>query len=845
MAGYPSGGGSGYSSGGGGYPSGGPAYPGATPAAYSGGALGVPAHSSAPALGVGGGYSPQSGSDHYSLGAIGNPPTSTPYLDYSSPPQFASTPMGNSTDIPPALAPYSSSQPAYAPQGHHNPPPFNSSPQQQYQQQQSFGQQAMLQGGGTPMGGGGKEQPDPAAFGIHPSQANPVHQPFTGPQSVETYFPASFPHNVRLHGYLTVIFEAGRGLPARDSNGRCDPYCQLLVDKSRLVKTLACAATLTPQFREKHVVPVCHTGTRIDVTVKDEDLFGADDIGAVSVDVSRMLAGGYTDIAWHTITDAKGRPQGEVAFSITYQSIRDKRMPKSLRIPYTVFPLHYGCYVRMYQDAHVSPYDVVSKYNVETALGKYNNSCAWEDVFRSFMRAQRFIYVCGWSVWTELILFRERAVDGVQEGTVKLGNLLVDKARSGVQVMVMQWDEITSNSSLALVGKMISEGLMGTHDEESEAFFKNTPVRFVKVSRGGKQANRSIVYTHHQKAIVCDAPHPTHAPMKMVTAYVGGLDLCDGRFDSPTHPLFLTLNTWHKDDFHSPSTKGVTAANGPRQPWHDVHMYVEGPAALDVKKNFDDRWLMCGDPSVLGPPYRLPTDFVSSEQHTVVAPSPHAWACQLMRSIDGFSASGLPAGCRREATIHQAYVHMIRRAERFIYIENQYFLGSSHLWGDLTSTQPNARNLIPAELALRICQKIQAQEPFCVYVVMPLYPEGVPGAGPTQAILRWQHYTMATMYRMIAVTMQQCGVRGFPTDYLQFFFIGAREGPSTTPTPPPLSKAGKLMHSNRRHQIYVHSKFMVIDDEQLICGSVVEGGDGSDPMYVSVPSTDFHRCFCI
>lgn len=28
----------------------------------------------------------------------------------------------------------------------------------------------------------------------------------------------------------------------------------------------------------------------------------------------------------------------------------------------------------------------------------------------------------------------------------------------------------------------------------------------------------------------------------------------------------------------------------------------------------------------------------------------------------------------------EAYVHAIRRAKRHIYIENQYFLGSSHAW---------------------------------------------------------------------------------------------------------------------------------------------------------------------
>lgn len=657
--------------------------------------------------------------------------------------------------------------------------------------------------------------------GAHPSDPNPVHPSRPPvPQSAETYFDSSFPHYVALHGYLTIIFEAGRNLNSKDSNGLSDPYCQLQIDKSRIVKTLTCQATLNPSFREKHVVPVCHAARHMEVLVKDEDEIGADDMGAIAISLRDVLEGRYAHIAWHQVYEKK-KPAGEIAFSITYQPTRDPHHPRSGRVPYTVFPLHHGCYVKLYQDAHVSPFDVNAKYQVQTSTGRYENACAWEDVFRSFMRAERFIYVIGWSVWTELVMLRERNVDGVESGVVRLGNLLVDKARAGVAVYVLQWDEVTSNSTIALVGRLLGEGLMGTHDEESEAFFKNTPVHFIKVSRSGKNSNRSIIYTHHQKAIICDAPHPVHAPMRMVTAYVGGLDLCDGRFDTPTHPLFVTLQSWHKEDFHMPTAKGVTAENGPRQPWHDIHMYVEGAVALDVKKNFDDRWMRAAVGHRVPHPYLLPSDFVSPEHHSVSAPSPQAWACQLVRSIDGESAVGLPPGCLREATIQQAYVHMIRKAERFIYIENQYFIGSSHLWGNLTSSQPNARNLVPAELALRVCQKIRAREPFCVYVVLPLHPEGVPGAAATQAILRWQYYTIAMMYRMIGSTIQQCGWGSHPTNWLQFFFLGAREAPTGVATPPPSSKAGKLMHAARRHMIYVHSKLMIVDDESVLVGSVV------------------------
>lgn len=43
------------------------------------------------------------------------------------------------------------------------------------------------------------------------------------------------------------------------------------------------------------------------------------------------------------------------------------------------------------------------------------------------------------------------------------------------------------------------------------------------------------------------------ANRRRIVAFVGGLDLCDGRYDTPQHPLFRTLLTVHKDDFHNPT----------------------------------------------------------------------------------------------------------------------------------------------------------------------------------------------------------------------------------------------------------------------------------------------------
>lgn len=89
-----------------------------------------------------------------------------------------------------------------------------------------------------------------------------------------------------------------------------------------------------------------------------------------------------------------------------------------------------------------------------------------------------------------------------------------------------------------------------------------------------------------------------------------------------------------------------------------------------------------------------------------------------------------------DMSIHTAYVKAIRAAQHFIYIENQYFLGSSFNWSNYKTL--GANNLIPMEIALKIANKIRANERFAVYVVIPMWPEGSPTSTAVQRILFWQ-----------------------------------------------------------------------------------------------------------
>jgi len=170
-------------------------------------------------------------------------------------------------------------------------------------------------------------------------------------------------------------------------------------------------------------------------------------------------------------------------------------------------------------------------------------------------------------------------------------------------------------------------------------------------------------------------------------------------------------------------------------------------------------------------------------------------------------------------SIQRAYVHHIRRAKRFVFIENQYFLGSSHGW-----IFPDAKcnHLVPLEIVTRITTAITNGEDFRAYILIPIHPEGDPSSGAVQEILYWQWRTMQMMYKKIAKAIEAAESNAHPTDYLSFFCLGKRESSDEAPddleAPEPNSVAEKA-RTHMRFMIYVHSKLAIMDDEYCIVGS--------------------------
>ena len=639
----------------------------------------------------------------------------------------------------------------------------------------------------------------------------------------------SFSHNdmaAFFHGMLEVEIIEAKGLPNLDSSllslskkDVSDPFVVVSLEDEEGGSWKVCTTSvidnnLNPQWNETFRVDVCHHATSITFTVKDKDFLSSETMGSVKFMAESLIADNTLVGSFDLLTD-KGKKAGTLKLSITYRSkVNSSSSPE---VADCLYPMRQNNMVRLYQDAHCPQLAV----DVTDLTGApYAPGSAWRDLYNTLQDAEHFVYIVGWSVSAKIKLLRWPGEDHRT-----LGEILLHKANQGLAICLLLWDELTSND-------LKKTGAMSTEDEETLNYFKGSTVkvvlaprdRFTKDKFSTKNPFTKLCYTHHQKVVITDAPNRENPRERHVVAFVGGLDLTGGRFDTPEHPLFRTLVTDHLDDFRNRMCIS-TSSSGPREPWHDIHSRVEGAIALDLFANFEERWSKQGDPghTTLTSPLKtinLAYQFQSCD----------SWNVQMFRSINSDSAifnwqtvigDALThkKGRAFDNSLHRAYIHQIRRCERFIYIENQYFLGSSHVW--LNCRDAKAGNLVPLEITSKIEEKIYRREPFTAYIVIPMFPEGKAADKATQEILHWQFRTIEMMYSRVGAALQRMNSEAHPQDYLLFFCLGKKEDATTVPESltPPEDPVAAASYTNKRLMIYVHSKMAIFDDEYIIVGS--------------------------
>lgn len=293
-----------------------------------------------------------------------------------------------------------------------------------------------------------------------------------------------------------------------------------------------------PVWNQSFRLHCAYPAAAITFTVKSQHLVGAGVLGAASVPTARVASGQPVE-CW---LDLRGGEHGhethtpKLRVRLRFLDVeRDPFWDAGVRLPGfagvkpAFFPERTNCNATLYQNSHLS-----DKFDPPVLLegGRpYRPARLWEDLYVAIRDARRFVYVAGWSVNTEITLVRDagRMVPGA-EG-VTLGELLKRKADEGVAVLVMPWQDKTSVSFFG------NAGLMKTHDEETRRFFEGTNVRCFLCPRNA-DATLTVVqhievseeFTHHQKTVTLDAATPGTDEGSHVVSFIGGIDLCDGRY---------------------------------------------------------------------------------------------------------------------------------------------------------------------------------------------------------------------------------------------------------------------------------------------------------------------------
>lgn len=272
---------------------------------------------------------------------------------------------------------------------------------------------------------------------------------------------------------------------------------------------------------------------------------------------------------------------------------------------------------------------------------------------------------------------------------------------------------------------------------------------------------------HHEKFIVIDYE----------VAFIGGLDLCYGRWDEKQHPLAdahpsgVQNEIFPGQDFNNNrildfqnvedwKSNQLSKTEYGRMPWHDVAMGVIGPCVYDIAEHFVLRWNFCKrdkykrddrynwitledredeDEDLIG--VQRPKFPVGGYKHHPYTPleSKNIWdrgtvRAQIVRSSADWSSGILPA----EHSIQNAYCDLIRKAEHYVYIENQFFITATG------EEQSPVHNQIGAAIVDAVARAAEENRKFKVIILMPAIP-GFAGdlrqdaAAGTRAIMDYQY----------------------------------------------------------------------------------------------------------
>ncbi|KAI9833603.1 MAG: hypothetical protein M1819_003556 [Sarea resinae] len=422
------------------------------------------------------------------------------------------------------------------------------------------------------------------------------------------------------------------------------------------------------------------------------------------------------------------------------------------------------------------------------------------NVSRAISMARDVIYIHDWWLSPELYMRRPAAISQKW----RIDRLLQRKAQEGVKVFVIMYRNI--NSAIPIDSEYTKFSLLDLHPN---VFVQRSPNQF---------RQNTFFWAHHEK--ICIVDH--------TVAFVGGIDLCFGRWDTPQHSVVddkLTgfelsdvpkdadhCQLWPGKDYSNPRVQDFYALDKPyeemydrtkipRMPWHDISMQIVGQPARDLTRHFVQRWnyiLRQRKPTRPTPFLLPPPDFNPADLEALGLDG--TCEIQILRSCCWWSM-GTPD--KTEHSIMNAYIKSIEQSEHFVYIENQFFVSSCEVEGT------RIENLIGDALVERIVRAHRNIEDWRAVIVIPLMP-GFQNTVDSQdgtsvrLIMQCQYRSICRGESSIFGRLRSQGID--PEDYIQFYS---------------LRSWGKIGPKKQlvTEQLYIHAKCMVVDDRVAIIGS--------------------------
>jgi len=409
-------------------------------------------------------------------------------------------------------------------------------------------------------------------------------------------------------------------------------------------------------------------------------------------------------------------------------------------------------------------------------------------------KAQDVIYIHDW--WLSPELYLRRPVDAHQE--YRIDRMLRKSAEKGVKIFIIVYRNV--GATVGTDSLWTKHSMLGLHPN-------------IHLIRSPNQwLQNTYFWAHHEKLCVIDN----------TVAFMGGTDLCFGRYDTPEHVLRddykdIKDQTFPGKDYSNarvcdfyeldkPFESMYDREEVPRMPWHDVQMMTVGEPARDMARHFIQRWnylLREKRPSRPTPLLLPPSDFTKYELEN----SPFFQSLktrstcevQVLRSA-GYWSLGLK---ETEKSIQNAYLKLIETSNHYIYIENQFFVTTSE-WDGVV-----IENKIGDAIVDRIVRANSEGTDWKAFIIIPLMPGfdspiDQPEASSLRVIMQCQYQSISRGETSIFSRLKKLNID--PMQYIRFFSL--RKWSTIGPFE-------KLV----TEQLYVHAKILIVDDRSCIIGS--------------------------